>query len=180
MKVFNLEDLETFLEDYIEPSEKETVRRDILKHYCAVMNYKDKPKPFIESIKIDIGGCLGGKETQTFWRVNRSSENNDFYQKGDGGLKIDIESGVILSAKSYILATDGVVVDSFLGQGEALDCFNSKMQDAEATRKTLDNLALLQQLEVVAGIDDPKAKAEMYKKVFGECCDTPQTQILKP
>ena len=74
----------------------------------------------------------------------------------------------------------GVVVDSFLGQGEALDCFNTKMQDAEATKRNLENLEMLQRMEVVAGIKEPNQKAELYKKVFGTCCDTPQTQILKP
>ncbi|MFM2269296.1 MAG: hypothetical protein RL757_2737 [Bacteroidota bacterium] len=72
------------------------------------------------------------------------------------------------------------MVDSFLGQGEALDCFNTKMQDAEATRKVLENLELLQRMEVIAGMDEPYKKAELYKKVFGDCCEPPVTQILKP
>jgi hypothetical protein len=178
MKVYNLEDLETFLDDYIEKGAREEVRNSILKHYCAVMNYKDEPKQFIESISVKIGECLGNKEEQTFWRVNRKPENDDIYTKG--GLEIGIKGGVILNAKSYILATDGVVVDSFLGQGEALDCFNTKLHDAEATKRTLENLELLQKLEIVAGIEEPNQKAEFYKKVFGSCCDVPQTQILKP
>lgn len=27
-------------------------------------------------------------------------------------------------------------------------------------------------------LSDPDKRAELYKKVYGECCDTPQTQII--
>lgn len=37
---------------------------------------------------------------------------------------------------------------------------------------------MIQQLETIQEISDPLQRAELYKKVFGECCDTPQTQII--
>ena len=74
--------------------------------------------------------------------------------------------------------TSSTVVDAFLGQGEALDCFNMKAQDAVAIGEQLKNLETLQQLEAIQSITDPTQRAEMYKKVFGSCCDTPQTQII--
>jgi hypothetical protein len=86
---------------------------------------------------------------------------------------------VILTAQSYILETAGVVADAFLGQGEALDCFNTKMQDAEAIRRNLDNMEVLQRIQLIEDLGDPNRKAEMYKRVYGTCCDTPQTQIAK-
>jgi len=42
----------------------------------------------------------------------------------------------------------------------------------------LDNIGILQQLENIQNIDDPAPRAELYKKVFGACCNTPQTQIV--
>ena len=178
MKVYNLEDLEAFLEDYIASDKKDEVRFEILKHYCNVLNYQDEAKPFLEEFTVDMGDCFSGMGgfKQSFWRIKKDLK--DSYTKG--GLEIKIPKGVILTAQSYILSTDGVVVDSFLGQGEALDCFNTKMQDAEATKRNLENLEMLQRMEVVEGIKEPNQKAEFYKKVFGTCCDTPQTQILKP
>ncbi|MBQ4442957.1 MAG: hypothetical protein II899_12800 [Bacteroidales bacterium] len=44
--------------------------------------------------------------------------------------------------------------------------------------ENLKNLELLQKLEIVEGITEAEQKAELYKKVFGECCDCPQTQII--
>jgi hypothetical protein len=34
----------------------------------------------------------------------------------------------------------------------------------------IENAAMLQQMEVIAKIDDSKDKASAYKKVFGDCC----------
>lgn len=65
-----------------------------------------------------------------------------------------------------------------LGQGEALDSFNMKAQDAVAIGEQLKNIEALQQLETIQNISDPAQRAELYKKVFGSCCDVPQTQIV--
>ena len=83
-----------------------------------------------------------------------------------------------MSVGRQTLRTSSVVVDALLGQGEALDCFNQKAQDATVIGEQLKNLTLLQQLEVIEGISDPQQKVELYKKVFGTCCDVPQTQII--
>jgi hypothetical protein len=37
---------------------------------------------------------------------------------------------------------------------------------------------MIQQFETIQEITDPEKRAELYKKVFGSCCDTPQTQII--
>lgn len=37
---------------------------------------------------------------------------------------------------------------------------------------------MIQQLETIQEISDPAQLAELYKKVFGACCDTPQAQII--
>lgn len=53
-----------------------------------------------------------------------------------------------------------------------------KIQDADAIKSQISNIELLQQLETIQGIKEPEQRAEMYKKVFGACCDTLQTQII--
>lgn len=76
------------------------------------------------------------------------------------------------------LRTSSVVVDALLGQGEALDCYNMKLQDADALKSYLQNLELVQQINAVEAITDPKERADAYKKIFGDCCATAQTQII--
>lgn len=53
-----------------------------------------------------------------------------------------------------------------------------KIQDADAIKSQISNIELLQQLETIQNIDDPAQRAELYKKVFGTCCENPQTQII--
>ncbi|MBK7958266.1 MAG: hypothetical protein IPK03_09185 [Bacteroidetes bacterium] len=78
--------------------------------------------------------------------------------------------------------TDSVIVDSLLGQGEALDCYNKEMQQANVEKTMLANLEmeknidLLQKAkEIIDQIGDPIAKAEAYKNMLGKCCDQEPT-----
>ena len=53
--------------------------------------------------------------------------------------------------------------------------------DVKKLREKIDQLSVLemiQKLETIQDITDPAQRAEMYKKVFGECCETAQTQIV--
>jgi hypothetical protein len=71
--------------------------------------------------------------------------------------------------------TDALLVYSSLGQGEALDCYNMKLQDAAASNAYLENEKLQQALAIIEGITGPAQKAALYKKVFTDCCEVPQS-----
>jgi hypothetical protein len=173
LRMVDVEQLENLLEDTINPEFVEAVRTKLLKHYCNIYNHKDQPINFIEKITQNLGACLGLTETETFWRIKKTV--TDSYTAG--GLVLTVP-GPILNVKTYTLQTASVVADALLGQGEALDCFNNKTQDAAVIAENVKNLEMLQRLEVLEELGDPKLKADMYKKVFGSCCDTPQTQII--
>ncbi len=175
LRIVELEGLEQLLAEVIIPSKIETVRQAILKHYCHISNYLDQPVPFIERMELPLGECLGINETEVFWRIKK--DTGDSYSVPGSNLAIQT-NGPILNVQTNTIRTSSVVVDAFLGQGEALDCYNSRLQDADAAMGNLKNLALLQQMEIMEGITDPAQAADMYKKVFGTCCDTPQTQII--
>lgn len=61
-------------------------------------------------------------------------------------------------------------MDAVLGQGEALDCYNMKLQDAATERAYKENEELQQKIDSVNEITDPIEKADSYKKIFGNCC----------
>jgi len=113
----------------------------------------------------------------------------------DGVLNITV-NGVILSVTQQTLLTPSIIWDALLGQGNALDCFNQKAQDATATAAYINNLSSMQQLEdsiqnttndnaviqqkigvvtALSTISDVTQQAILYKKVFGDCCDVPQS-----
>lgn len=178
MRVIDLGNLDNALRDLVVPDKIEEVKRYLLKHYCKVMNYNDDLIDFIEEITVDFAGCFAGSsgtatETETFWRIKKGLV--DTYTSG--GLEISVK-GVILNVARQTLRTSSMVVDALLGQGEALDCYNSKLQDADAIRAYLDNMVTMQQLNAIDGLTDPEIKANLYKKVFGTCCDVPQVEIV--
>ncbi len=175
LRVVDLEELDVLLEDTIQAGMIEQVRQTILKHYCTIFNYKDEPIQFVEQVNYAIGDCVGLNEEETFWRIRKNII--DTWQADEGGLEIKVK-GPILNVSTHTLKTSSTVVDSLLGQGEALDCYNMKIQDADAIKSQIGNMELLQQLETILNIEDPIQRAEMYKKVYSLCCDTPQTQII--
>ncbi|XZF13603.1 hypothetical protein ACTHGU_17620 [Chitinophagaceae bacterium MMS25-I14] len=173
LRVVDIEQLDELLADTIVPGEIDNVRKQILKPYCTITNYQDDEIDFIEQQTINYGACLGIKESESFFRIKKGLE--DTYT--DGGLEIKVK-GVILHVAPQTLRTSSLVVDALLGQGEALDCYNQKAQDAESMKGYIQNMELLQQIKMIDDISDPDKKVEMYKKVFGTCCDTPQTEVI--
>ncbi|MBS1585645.1 MAG: hypothetical protein JSS82_08865 [Bacteroidetes bacterium] len=178
VRIIDLGNLDNALRDLIVPDKIAEVKKYLLKHYCKVMNYNDDLIDFIEQVTVDFSGCFPGSggsatETETFWRIKKGLV--DTYTSG--GLEISVK-GVILNVAKQTLRTSSMVVDALLGQGEALDCYNSKLQDADAIRAYLDNMVTMQQLNAIDGLTDPEQKATLYKKVFGTCCDGPQVEIV--
>ena len=76
------------------------------------------------------------------------------------------------------MKTDSVVVDALLGQGEALDCYNIKLQNEAVVKARLENELLTQQKEIIEAQSTAADRADKYKKVFGDCCDVAQTQVI--
>ena len=50
-------------------------------------------------------------------------------------------------------------------------------QQQDIERMKTDNELVKLQMEIIRDIKDPVQRAEMYKKIFGTCCDNPQTVI---
>lgn len=176
LQVVDLEELDKLLEDNVLPEHKEKVRTTLLKNYCDIVNYKDEAISFIEAKEYKIGACVGLSEIEKFWRINRKVSDSYLVNEVTG-FSISVP-GPILNVQKQTLKTSSVVVDALLGQGEALDCYGMKTQDAAAISEQLKNLALVQQMELVDAVADPIERAKAYKQIFGSCCDTPQTQII--
>jgi hypothetical protein len=172
MQVMDIEEVQTLLDTVVLAAHHADALGKILMHYCKVRNHAGDYIPFIEKKTISYGDCIDGfSGTEIFY--GKIAGNLDTYTTG--GLSIPI-AGVILNVQKHILRTDSVVADALLGQGEALDCFNMRLQDAEAMKAHLTNAELLQKMEIIHNQEFDKAGA--YKKVFGSCCETPQSQII--
>lgn len=179
--------LESFLLEIIpDATERDEVRKAILLQLCNVTNYQGTVTPFAEEVAETFTDCVDGLTIPAinYWR--KRATLTDTYTSG--GLAITVP-GVILSVASHILRTDSVIVDAVLGQGEALDCYNIRLQEAAATAQELQNTRYEVETEqeasqhelaltILQGITDPAEAAEAYHRIFGECCSTEQLMLL--
>lgn len=129
-RAVRLSQLDTFLEEVINTAaQRDEVKKLILLHFCNVLNYQGTLMQFSEKVTQSFSDCVdgGAGPTYTYWR--KKAGLSDSYSSG--GLTITVP-GIITSVQSHILRTDSVIVDALLGQGEALDCYNMRLQDEAA------------------------------------------------
>jgi len=171
-RVVKIDELYDLLKDIIAvPADVDTIFKDIVDQLFSVYDYAGTRQIFLEkrtenTYDSDTGAV---KDTEDYFRKNSSLSMT----YGDFTV-----NGIIKNITSRIMPTDSVVVDALLGQGEALDCFNMHMQDAETIRVQLENQKTEQAIEVIDAQSTAADKADKYKKVFGSCCETAQTEIV--
>lgn len=168
-KRVKLSDIDTLLEDVLDPAHVTEVRQRIFTYLCNVPDHTGTLTSFIEKVEDTLNCCIDDKAptlTQSYVRKKK-----DLFQTYEG----KEVHGIITNVKHRIVRTPALVVDALLGQGEALDCYNQKLQNEATITAQLDNHKLQQEMDIINAIPDPMEKAKLYKKVFGECCDVPQS-----
>jgi len=174
-KIVKLDGLKRLIEDVIEGSHVNEVFNGIVCELCSVYDYLGDRKKFIEKKTIQITD-IDNNPVRTDEFIRKDPSLLMIYPQT--GSQITSINGVILDVQQRIIPTDSVIVDALLGQGEALDCYNMKLQDAATVKAKLDNDALTQQMTIIDAQTTEADKADKYKKVFGTCCENPQTQII--
>jgi hypothetical protein len=178
-QVVGLDGLPGLLRDlFKDETRAQHVREAIMAHLCNIADHEGTMHSFVEHVQEDVTNCCG---QGNFHRTRDYCRKRLGLKQTWNGITVP---GIIVSVRQRILRTDSVITEALLGQGEALDCYNQKLQDAatqkaqlEVQRLALENAKLEQAMRIIDLIDDPKLKAELYKKVFGECCDVAQTQV---
>ena len=206
VKLDNLEQL--LLEVLVDKTASDKVLGDIMMDLCSVADYQGTKRQFAKCDTIElINCCNGNSEDPNSTLTQHYLHKNPALEMEVSGIKV---KGVVIDVKERILPVKHVIVEALLGQGEALDCYNSRLQNASAVEaeqenervwlqnqqallelqnqqaeitlaqraQELENLKIEQAMAILDAITDPTQKAEFYKKVFGTCCDTPQTQVI--
>jgi hypothetical protein len=148
---------------------EEIVKRMIYTQLCSIHDYEGNTVSLIEKVTEELNNCidpLPEPEVVEYVRVRKNLTQTY------GNRTVQ---GIILDATNRILRTPSLVVDALLGQGESLDCYNQKLQEAATLNTELQNQKLEQAINLINEIEEPSEKANLYKKVFTECCDVPQS-----
>lgn len=172
----DLATLKDLIDEIIVANKQTQVFNDIINHLHNIEDCNGASKSYIK------------KETISYHDIFTQSVNNvDVYVQDtditmnipetgsftNNGQDITIK-GIITDISQRVVPTDSLIVDALLGQGEALDCFNLKLQDAAVMSAQLENSEKQQALDIIDHITDNTEKANLYKKVFTNCCDVPQ------
>lgn len=162
VRVVDVEEIDSLLNDVVKSDLVEQVKEQILSRYRVVRNYKSQPIRFLKEVTIDAK-TYGYDESYCVCE----SEGED-YEIISGREPIHVD-GVILNVQRNVLRTDSVVADALIGHGEALDCFNQRVQDAIAVSEHLKNLETVQKINLISSIEDPGLKVELCKSNFCSC-----------
>ena len=162
-----IEKLDELLATYVKPAFIDEMRDQIIFEYLTVTNYQGFNQAFLEKVVKPTYSPNGKNTTVEFYTKNKALKDSYELELGNGTRTIKVE-GIILSVEKNTLFTDSVIVDSLLGQGEALDCFNAKMQDSVAQKADLENGLLQEAISVLQKLDDPALKVELLKALLGK------------
>jgi hypothetical protein len=164
-----LAELDQLLNTVLTPTAFTEVRNTILSYLSHVKDYQGTSVQFAEKVTEIYSNLIdnAGPPLEASYLRKRTEISYPI-------ANMQIE-GVVYDVAYHSLRTDALIADALLGQGEALDCYNIKLQNESVQEAILNNNAKQQAITILDGISDPIKKAELFKKVNGDCCDVPQS-----
>lgn len=191
---FKIADLDGFLTNYITPAKRAEVKKAILLHFCNVTDYLGVKQSFLEKIVEEYNDCDSETPDETYTYYRKKFGITQTYATGSFSFTVP---GIILAVNDHMLKTDSVICDALLGQGEALDCYNNRLQTETANQAVLENERFTMEtlrnnqkmlaeidtintgISIVSSIVDPIEQVAAFKKIFGECCIDDLKDLIK-
>jgi len=149
----NIYDYENKRWNLIEIVPRELVKLDLASSIVNLNNLK--------SVKnLSLTGFPGQESKLTFYKRIKK----DIVTKYDG-MSIN---GVIIDVTKRTLNTPSVIVESILGDGQALDCYTLQKRELEIKQKILVNKERELILDIIESIEDPSEKARVLVELKQE------------
>lgn len=121
-----LSDLEHLLDEVVVDHERPAVKQMILDELSDVLDWRGQSVALVEEVALP-------NSTTTFRRFSPRVETVTLGH-GEGETTYEIP-GVVLGIDNYVMRTDGVIVESLLGEGVALDAYAAELQSIEVDRR---------------------------------------------
>jgi hypothetical protein len=156
-----LDAIEGLIARYVRQDYVEEVKRIVLNELNNVYDYEGKRHAFIdEKTEDDYVPLMANPDApmQTLSYFRKDPHLEQTYR----GKSV---KGVILDVTSRILVTDALVVEALLGQGEALDSYNMRLQGAAGTKAEIANGLAQASVEALAAIKSGEGKADAIAKI---------------
>ncbi|MGW1501413.1 hypothetical protein ACWCQW_23045 [Streptomyces mirabilis] len=157
-----LAELDRLLADCVRPESVDAVRTRVVTELQAIQDHRGEVRSdFVQTVRD------GGDTGPLYARVNPDF-TSDFPAPDGRTLQVP---GVIVGAESHVMRTDGMVVETFLGEGNGLDAYSVGLQEQAVREKRVANQ--LQELEgdrlrlaLQIVKDNDAARMELYQRMF--------------
>jgi hypothetical protein len=121
-----LPEMSTLLDEYIvdEEDKRSQVEKDIIDALENILDHRDDLQNIVEEKVIDADN--------RYFRVKKDVVST--HKDPITGTEITVP-GIILSVMTNVLRTEGVIVETILGIGDALDAYATRLQELEVARR---------------------------------------------
>ncbi|MFF3024557.1 hypothetical protein ACFVRR_18200 [Gottfriedia sp. NPDC057948] len=189
---FTLPELDNLIDQYIvdDATKRKEVKDAILNQLLFIKDYQDNQPTGLDEDGNSTGKAfiqqknlldLDNKPVNPYYQFSKSLYS---LYKDQTGREILVQ-GIIISVKKHVMRTEGVIVDSILGQGDALDTYSHGLQDEEIRTKKLANDLKEKEIEKYEIAKSILEKSEVEKgAIFSQlypnpnccCCDKESTE----
>jgi hypothetical protein len=156
-----LHELDQLVDDVVTGSNQAAVKERIRDELDAIFDYTgEKHDDFVTEMSRNGRSFLSVADTTSSFELPDSGVTREF-------------PGIILGSTTNTIRTDGVLVDTLLGQGDALDEYSKGLQEEAVRSQRLDNQLLdAEQRKRSLGLslveDGSEEDAKLFRTVFGE------------
>ena len=151
-----ISEMKELLSEYIVPEEINEIYKAVIDQLKSIKNHYNESESLVEEVN----------PQNIYHRVRKiTSKMKD---------KEFSVPGIILDIFKTTVRTDGVIVESILGNGEALDKYSKELQNETIRAKKIENDAKQLALNIINGISDPKLQAEIYEKLLKPAASKPE------
>ncbi|MFI6478094.1 hypothetical protein ACIBH1_09190 [Nonomuraea sp. NPDC050663] len=127
-----LSDLQRLLTTFVKPERHDEVRSGLVRQLSTIMDYREDPVTDLLQQVAPPSKTAGAG----YLRINPARQSS--YDVAGSGLVLQVP-GVIVSADSHVMRTDGVLVDTFIGRGDGLDDYSKGLQQEAVRNRKVEN-----------------------------------------
>jgi len=177
------------------------VKNQVYSYLCSIYDFQGIPSSFIEKVEEKLGNCINPEipAKTTYYVRKRKGLKQIYKDKSVDGIILDVTHRVMRTPSLVVDALlgqgealdcynqnlQGSAVEAAELNNEALGLQNSGMKSSmEQSDKRLEietqkweqeKERISQAMKIIDEIGDSAEKAKLYKKIFSECCDVPQS-----
>ncbi len=180
-----LAEMDDFLNKYLNASEVAGIKNRIIAMLSSFQHYSTNTNvSFIEKITHTLQTLNSAGTALVNYQENGQDVVQTYYaKKKDLFTTVTINStgatvqvpGIVTQVEKHVLNTDSVIVDALLGQGEALDCYNTQLQQLNVLTEKLSYTEKVQKIE---HIRDVVNNADEFHKAYNHKIDQDMLNAL--